>query len=97
MLTLHVPTARSPREGALPPGPEDTAFASPTLGPCCALSWSGAVYEVLAWPSGALAPRPALSLASEQAVPFPGYRTRQLQDSSRVLSSPVVPGFPCCS
>lgn len=52
---------------------------------------------VLAWPSGALAPRPALSLASEQAVPFPGYRTRQLQDSSRVLSSPVVPGFPCCS
>lgn len=64
MLTLHIPTARSPVEGLSHQTLGTQHFASPTLGPCCALSWSGAVCEVLAWPSGALAPRPVLSLAS---------------------------------
>lgn len=35
---------------------------------------------------------PALGLRA--SPPFPGYRTRELWDSSGVLSSPVVPGFP---
>lgn len=54
----------------LPPGPGDIAQASPTLSLGCVLRWLDTVWEVLAWLSGALAPRPALSLAFEQALPF---------------------------
>lgn len=50
----------------LPPGPADAARALPTLSP----DVPGAIWAVLAWPSGALAPRPALSAAFERARPF---------------------------
>lgn len=97
MLTLHIPTVRSPVEGLS----HQTLGTQHLLPPLWALAVpsAGLVQSVRCWPGhqelwllGLSSPWPL-----ERAIPFPSYRTRQLQDSSRVLSSPVAPGSPCCS
>lgn len=76
---------------ALPPGPGDAPHDLPALSwPGGSLGGVGLAIRSL----GGLSRRPALPLAFEQSPPFPGYRTRELWDSSGVLNSLQFEGSP---